>query len=191
MSNRAYLYSTNFVPGEGVEDRRIIGISEWGYDIPIVFKILLSGNPRICQSLLWDEPDVSAIVGEYDTGVARLLEFLPRIPHPAARELAEEAISVLRADQNRNRYFLLEPYEVFCLDGKTAVEFMADLADISRQMDQAIAEVTARMREEDNPPGFFARLFGARTPIRRETSTDMVYALGFGGWTNTLFYAPE
>lgn len=52
MANRSYLYSTNVVPGPDVKKatRTLTGISEWNYDIPIIYKLLLSGNPRPCKS---------------------------------------------------------------------------------------------------------------------------------------------
>ena len=195
MANRAYLYSTNFVPGTETEERRIVGLSEWRYDIPIVFKLLLSGNPKRCSSLIWEEPDAIAVIGNYDEGVARLLEFLECVPHPAVAALAEEAREFLEADQNRNDYFLLEPNEIFDLGNDAPEEqadsLLAEFADLGPQMEKAIAELEARMHEEDHPPGFFARLFGARTPVRRDNSNDMVYAFGLGGWSRSLFYQPE
>ena len=35
-------------------DERAVGIAEFGYDIPIVFKLLLSGNPRLCVSMIFE-----------------------------------------------------------------------------------------------------------------------------------------
>ncbi|WP_444546268.1 DUF7822 domain-containing protein [Aeromonas hydrophila] len=32
--------------------RKLIGVSEWNYDIPIIFNLLLSGNPKTCPSSL-------------------------------------------------------------------------------------------------------------------------------------------
>ncbi len=52
MANRAYLYSTSFLPGAETEFRRIVGLSEWSYDIPLAFKLLLTGNPHRCTSLI-------------------------------------------------------------------------------------------------------------------------------------------
>ena len=50
MANRSYLYSCNVIPGpDAVEQgRKLVGISEYRFDIPIVFKLLLSGSPRTC-----------------------------------------------------------------------------------------------------------------------------------------------
>jgi hypothetical protein len=195
MSNRVCLFSTNFVPGADVEERRVVGISEWGNDLPIGFKILVSANPKKCPSLIFDGPDSSAVIADYEKGVARFLEFLARIPHPAVPALAEEASTFLWAANNKNRYFLLEPEEYFWLGNEepaTQMEhLLGELANLDALMENAIAAAKARMHEEANPPGVFARLLGARTPVRRDTSNDMVFALGLGGWDGNLFYQPE
>jgi hypothetical protein len=195
MSNRVCLFSTNFVPGADVAERRVVGISEWGNDLPIGFKILVSANPRKCPSLLFDGPESCAVIADYEKGVARFLEFLARISHPAVPALAEEARTFLTAENNKNRYFLLEPEEYFWLGNEepaTQMEhLLAELANLDAPMEKAIAEVKSRMHEEANPPGFFARLFGARTPVRRENSNDLVFALALSGWSNTLFYDPN
>jgi hypothetical protein len=74
MANRSYLYSTNYLPGSAATgSRRVVGIAEFGNDIPIVFKLLLSGNPRTCVSLIFEGTDEIALVGDYQLGVGRLL----------------------------------------------------------------------------------------------------------------------
>lgn len=195
MSNRVCLFSTNFVPGTDVEERHVVGLSEWGNDLPIGFKILASANPRKCPSLIFEDSESGAVIADFDPGVARFLDFLARIPHPAVLALAEEARSFLSAENNKNRYILLEPEEYFWLGNDEPVHQMevllAELSHLEAPMEQAIADVKLRMHEESNPPGFFARLFGARTPIRRENSNDMVFALALGGWSNSLYYEPN
>jgi len=71
MANRCYLYSTNSVPGSAAaEDRHVVGISEFGHDIPLGFKLLLSENPRPCSSLIFEGTDEIALVGDYEAGVS-------------------------------------------------------------------------------------------------------------------------
>jgi hypothetical protein len=201
MANRCYLYSTNFLPGRDVTggDRRVVGIAEWSWDIPLVFKLLLSGDPRKCRSLIWDVPEEVAVVGNYDVGVANLLAFLERISHPAAPALKEEAEEFLAAEKNKNPYFLLEGSEIFDIGDASPAEspaqqndlLLAEIKDLGPAMEKAIAELDARVHEETHPPGFFARFFGARTPMRKDDSSDLIYNLGLGGWTNVLFYDPN
>jgi hypothetical protein len=196
MSNRCYLYSTNFVPGlEVTEYRRAIGIASWSYDIPIVYKLLLSSNPRICRSLIFEGADEFALIGDYAKGVECMLRFLVRVSHPAVAEAMEQALEFLEAEENKNAYFVLEPGEIFDVLPESLPDeyrkLLAEIQNLQPQMDKAIAELEARMWEEDHPPGFFARLLGARTPVRKNDSTDLVYGLGLGGWSNVLFYEPK
>ena len=87
VANRSYLYSTNVMPGPNakVNGRRLIGISEWSYDIPIVFKLLLSGNPKTCLSSIWDNQEEIALVGDYASGVKNLEGFLSKVTLPSAQ----------------------------------------------------------------------------------------------------------
>jgi hypothetical protein len=197
MANRSYLYSTNLVPGLDVNEgaRRIVGIAEWNWDIPIVFKLLLSGDPKKCSSLIWGVSDEIALVGDYGVGVANMLRFLERVSHPTIATLKGEAEKFLAGENNKNRYFQLECCEIFEMGSESLAEqndrLLAEIKDLGPLMEKAIAELDARMYEETHPPGFFARLFGARTPVRKHDANDLVYALGLGGWTNTLFFDPR
>src|SRR6218665_2111035 len=89
MANRSYLYASNVVPGPDVKAQAhtVAGISEWNYDIPIVYKLLLSSNPRPCRSFICNTPHDIAMVGGYAPGVERLTAFLNRIDLPGARQL--------------------------------------------------------------------------------------------------------
>ena len=70
MANRSYLYSSDVVPGYNETGKKeLIGISEWDYDIPLVYKLLLTGAPRMCKSSIWDVSDDIALVGDYLQGV--------------------------------------------------------------------------------------------------------------------------
>ena len=60
MANRAYLYALSHAP-RGYADRpdRISGLSEWPYEVPFMHRLLMSGNPQLCASLISDglDPD--------------------------------------------------------------------------------------------------------------------------------------
>jgi hypothetical protein len=120
MANRSYLYSSNVMPGPDAKanGRKLVGIAEWNYDIPIVFKLLLSGNPQTCPSSIWDNPDPIALIGDYASGVKSLENFLSRIALPSASPLIAEALDFLSKPENRNPCFILECGEIFDM-GKT------------------------------------------------------------------------
>ncbi|MGP9556777.1 DUF7822 domain-containing protein [Psychrobacter sp. AOP7-A1-24] len=109
------MYSTNTIPEANQNDssRVLTGISEYNYDIPIVFKVLLSGNPQACLSLIWDNPEKIALIGDYASGVQNLEAFLAAITLPAAQAPITEALEFLRMPENQNQYFILECGEIF------------------------------------------------------------------------------
>lgn len=149
MANRSYLYSTNFVPGSDVkkDERRIVGISEWNCDIPIVFKLLLSANPRRCRSSIWDIPEEIALLGDYDKGTANLFAFLERISDPAVQPLRQEARGFLAAEKNKNRYFLLECGEIFDMAEEPLQEqndrLLDEIKNLGPQLEQKLADLAA------------------------------------------------
>jgi hypothetical protein len=93
MANRSYLYATDQIPSPDTtpRDGEVIGIAEWSYDIPLAFKLLLTGEPRLANSWIWQTPQIIAIVGDYDSGVARLLAEVEKITDPRITELHKEA----------------------------------------------------------------------------------------------------
>jgi len=55
MANRSYLYSLGNRP-TSYEDRseKISGLSEWAYDVPFMYRLLMSVDPQLCASLVAD-----------------------------------------------------------------------------------------------------------------------------------------
>ena len=125
MANRSYLYILSNRP-ESYEDRpeTVSGLSEWPYAIPFSYRVLMSGDPRLCPSLIADgleddEPGnrtpLYAISGEFDAGHARLRKFLTavRAANPAAEGLAHAVDTTLAyLDTHRDKYLLLETIEL-------------------------------------------------------------------------------
>lgn len=126
MANRSYLYSLSNQP-TAYADRpeTISGLSEWPYGIPFSYRLLMSGNPQLCASLISDgfsgEPEgnktrLYAISSDFETGFARLNKFFSILNTLVANEapqlIAEikEAIQFLEA--HRDRYLLLETIEL-------------------------------------------------------------------------------
>ena len=148
MANRSYLYGTNFEPSpEGdKEHRRVVGISEWNYDIPIAFKLLLSGNPKMCRSLLWDVPEEIALVGDYERGVASLFRFLDRISLSEIVSLREEARQFLTSENNKSRYFVLECGEIFQMEDQAPSfhneRLLAEIQRVEAAAESILAELS-------------------------------------------------
>lgn len=194
MANRSYLYSTNILPGPDakVNGRKLIGISEWAYDIPIVFKLLLSGAPRTCLSSIWDNPEEVALVGDYAMGVRNLEVFLSRITQPEAQPMIAEALAFLKKAENQNQYFVLESGEIFDMNDypilEQNLELLEQLQNLQSEFDAALQSLLPP-QEEHRQVGFFARLLGrAPEPSASFDPRQSIYALGLGNWSNTLYF---
>ena len=85
MANRAYLYSLSNRP-ESYADRpeTISGLSEWAYEVPFSYRLLMSGDPQLCASLIADglEEDAPghrtrlyALSSPFEPGFERLARF--------------------------------------------------------------------------------------------------------------------
>lgn len=82
MANRSYLYSLSNRP-TSYEDRpeTISGLSEWAYDVPFMYRLLMSGDPQLCTSLISDGLDGSktplhAISSPFSPGLEQVKRFV-------------------------------------------------------------------------------------------------------------------
>jgi hypothetical protein len=163
MANRSYLYAIDVVPSADSPPSkpRCVGISEFNWAIPIVFKLLVSGSPRTCRSIIWKTPDDIALVGEYTRGLRRLKEFLTQIDVPAAQPLIKECLEFLEDKRNRRKYFLLECGEVFGLTEEPIDQQNAGLlneirnldAEIQQALDLVKARPISKPIPKELPPG--------------------------------------
>jgi hypothetical protein len=197
MANRSYLYATNFLPSPGDDrghQRRIVGISEWKTDIPIVFKMLLSGNPKKCRSLIWNVPEEIALVADYEHGTASLFRFLDRIPRPEIVPLREEASRFLTAENNKSPYFLLECAEIFEMEDEPLTlqndRLLAEIQNVDAAAESILASLSLT-HQGDRKRGFLTRIFGHKAPApEKKDRGQLVGALGLGNWSNFLYYDP-
>lgn len=186
MANRSYLYTTSFAPDSDAARTpadRVSGISEWPYAIPLVFRILVSVDPRPCRSLIWtDHPDLLAISGRCGPGIARLEQFLARIDHPALGSSADDAIAFLHAHTEPDDYFVLECAEIFDMDdeplGERNMREVGKLGEIDIEIEAALAGLAP------TKPNFWQRLF---TPSQ-ENAEAPIRELGLGYWSDTLYF---
>lgn len=195
MANRSYLYSTNSVPPAADKSQRsIVGISEWNYDIPLVFKLLLSANPKKCRSLIWDVPDEIAVAGDYEEGVTRLFRVLDRISIPEIVPLRDEAREFLAAERNKGQYFVLECGEIFEMIDQPLTSQNDELLSEIRNIDGSAEEtLAAYCKSPQTSPGkgLLSRLLRRTDPSSPQSSRPDINSIGFGNWSNVLFYDPN
>lgn len=190
MADRSYLYATDHLPGssEWEATRELRSISEWNYDIPLVFKLLLSGAPLPVRSSIWETEEKIALAGEAKVGLEHLNAYLARLPAEAA-PLVAEAQSFLSRPENCRRYFVLECGEIFDMEGDNHGEQnLALLVEIRGLPAKINSLPVPSMRTNVS---FLMRLFGRST---RATSRDPLkpfYALGLGNWSSILYFQFE
>lgn len=199
MANRAYLYSLDNRP-QAYTDRpdTISGLSEWPCTIPFAYRVLLSGNPQLCASMISDgfeDEDPSsrtplwAISGDFDAGYARLRKFLalasalgqaPSWHH--ASDIADAPTSPLQhaitdtlafLDAHRNTHLLLETIELDIMETRDADALKA-LAEAERA--RCIATGAAIDALPEDPQAAKALLASAMFEDRGGT-LSMLYGL--------------
>jgi hypothetical protein len=103
MANRAYLYSLSNRPATYADrPESISGLSEWAYGIPFSYRLLISGEPQLCASLISDglandedenEPGskvrLYAISSLFEPGFNRLEKFFAIVRHLIQTPLAK------------------------------------------------------------------------------------------------------
>jgi hypothetical protein len=86
LATRSYLYSLSNRPASYADrPETISGLSEWSYDVPFMTRLLMSGDPQLCTSLLYDGFDedesefptsLHAISSRFDLGFERVKRFI-------------------------------------------------------------------------------------------------------------------
>ena len=195
MANRSYLFASDVVPAPGISpnEHRAIGISEWNYDIPIVFKLLLSASPQPCPSLVWPTAGSVALVGDYAEGLARLKAFLGRIERADALPLIEEGLEFLNRETSRRKYLVLECAEIFSMDREDLMQCNTQLAgellNLEKEVVAALESILPSPVEKRKRAGLLAKLLGRTTapPPPGADPLQAVYRLGLGNWSNDLY----
>jgi hypothetical protein len=139
MANRAYLYSLSNRPTSYADrPETISGLSEWAYAIPFSYRVLMSGDPQLCASLVSDGFDgepanrktkLHAISGDFEVGFARLKRFISAVrplvatSSPALIAGLDEALAFL--ESHRDRYLLLETIELDTMTHEGEAELRA------------------------------------------------------------------
>jgi hypothetical protein len=120
MANRAYLYTTDEF------QKNIKSISEWRSEVPLTYKILLSGSPTLHPSLIWNGDALIALRGDFAEGYHRLKQFLILLYEQSdilkyskyglsLQDEISQTILFLEDAERQLPYFWLEPSEAFML----------------------------------------------------------------------------
>jgi len=189
MANRSYLFASPFVPGPdaaGNDPKQLKGLSECNYNIPLVYRLLVSADVQLCRSMIWtslDEP--TALAGRAGAGIDRLQQFLSRIDHPSIAPLRDQALDFLNSHADRNGYFVLECAEILDMGdeplGEQAERLLRDVQNIDAEIEAAITRLAPQKKT------FWDRIF---TPSQESIEAPL-RELGLGYWSDTLYYSPN
>lgn len=194
MANRSYLYATDHLPGSAAweEKKDLRSIAEWRYDIPFVFKILLSGNPTPVRSSIWDTPQLIAVAADAKAGLARLERFLAMLP-PEAKMLVDETREFFSDPRNVKKHFILEAGEIFELMDKDLgvqnLDLVAEIASIT--VDSLRLEVPAPLSAAAAKLPLIRRLLLKMSRTRPVDPLRPFYDVGLGGWSSVLYFQFE
>jgi hypothetical protein len=123
MANRSFLYAMDRLPSSWSDaPGQATGLSDWAYDIPLSYRLLVSGQPRVCAWLGHDDTDDPplALAGEADGGHSRLCRFLDLLaatPEASgdAEFLSNCAETKALLASHRLGYYYLDTSEIDCL----------------------------------------------------------------------------
>lgn len=157
MANRSYLYSINELPGEKpTQNLTVKGLSEFNWGTPLVYLILISGKPIICESLIREYKEKICIAGEFDQGVTNLKHFgqLMIDSNVAHKEQFEaklsEAIEFLSKPENRQPYIFLELAEMYDMsEYNSALDFQIKAEDALRAIQNKDIDTLQSLHELD------------------------------------------
>lgn len=189
MANRSYLFSSN---GQFNDKNSLVltGLSEWNYEIPLLYKLLFSGNNAVhCPSLIWDLEDPLAISISYEVAIDNLYCFKDAVSSIYSSETIKSAIQFLSKEGNKDEFLILEPYEIYLLNEedcfKQQQELLAELKsfDINKAAKDLIHSNTTHNKKA------FTSIF-KRSSIDYSHLENSLNGLGFNEWSNNLYYAP-
>ncbi len=167
MANRAYLYAK--------KGNEVVAISEYNYDIPIAYKILVSCNTKRVRSTIFKTPFKIALQGDFEEGVERLYAFLEELKQKGFISETElnERIEETRTFLEKHRgstYFWLEGAEIYEYDGPALLGNL--------KMHRKILRIEKEMES------FYQELKAAKPDERMEM-------IGIREWADCLYYETE
>jgi hypothetical protein len=199
----------------GGKDSSICGISEYAYDIPLSYRILVSQDTKVVRSRIWDYEGTLAIQGDYIKGQQKLYEFLDTLKRKnrisksnknARNTLWDEAELVsyiektkafLDAQDNAKQLFHLENGEIYAMEDDDIVEqntafYHQKILKIDDAIEAFFEEMEAIKKSIIPPPSFFKGLFTKKQvdsdPQVQKRIDNLWASLGIQDWSSILYY---
>lgn len=179
MSNRCYLYSLNALPRES--GMTAIGLSEAENEIPLIYKILVSRNPKTTKSIIFESEENIAITADYEGGVRALEAFAQKLGDEDCEEESSKIFKIidfLKDEQNAQKYIHIECGEIF--EMADDFEEYADEMDFLKAMNERFLEEISQIDS----------LIDHAVAAVKLGATSSLETLGEIPWTNELFCMP-
>lgn len=129
MANKSYLYAIK-------KNNKVEGICECNYEIPFVFKILVSGKLQTVPSRIFESSELIALQGDFEIGKKRLYDFLDNLLLNCECYTDELSSKI----QNTKKF----------LDAIEAKYFYLDCSEIYDMHDTPIGEQNKQLYDEIN-----------------------------------------
>ena len=217
MANRSYLYSIDFdaTKGERKNGEKIFGLSEFAYYIPLSFKILVSQDAQVSNSIIWDNEHPIAIQGNFEKGKRKLLDFLAQLQNKKFFNRTElnkqitETLEFLNSHQLQN--IILENGEIYDMLEKKIEDqnkqfFKEEIINIDRQIDEYfnhfetmsadIENLKKEISDLSRPKGFLPKLLSSYNSVKvqaleekvKDINLEMWNMLGINYWSDILYF---
>ncbi|WP_299325326.1 hypothetical protein [uncultured Maribacter sp.] len=159
MANRSYLYNLDFnrLDRPKTPEDSVLSVSEYAYEIPLSYKILLSNNTLNSKSVLWDYEHPITISGDANKGKDNLFKFLDRLQtlNLFEPEYLKSEIEKTKQFFNDNKfdlkYFFLECGELYEMVNepfeKQNLEVFNEVNQIENTIENFIKDVASLNKE--------------------------------------------
>ncbi len=212
MANRSYLYAINFdntTEDLQQKDRKIVGLSEYNYDIPLSYRILVSQDTALAYSIIWEYEKPIAIQGDFAKGKEKLFHFLDSLltKSISEKDLLENEIKETKnfLNAHKSKYILLECGEIFEMDdvevsiqnNELYKELHCEIEEdikILEALQSNLDEINLNINKMSN--SLLSKLFRKNNQLqiknlkeeREKIKTEIWRMLGIDNWTTILFY---
>jgi hypothetical protein len=175
MSNRSYLYALDEIP-DGKKKVYPVGMCEFAYEIPLVHKLMMAGNPRIVRSAIWSQE--IGILADRAGAEERMLAFVHKLAEGKVADRDDfdfevEEMEEFLAKAPKSKYLLLEAGEIFDMSGN-------ELADECAVALKQIGEDAAKAERA---------VAGKEKAWLKKLGAEWQEQVGMGSWSKDLYFS--
>lgn len=164
MANCCLLFVAESVPRAKRKLPPCLGVGQFAWDIPIIFRALLSPDPQAARSMIFNAAPRLAVAGDRAAGVARLQWLLDTLgpDHPRSANIQEAISFLVQPHVAAFPVFVLEPFEILDLDGRPLETCLDLLVEELRTLtpDKLLEEANKPVPKERRGDGWSTAYWG-------------------------------